>query len=1091
MKNAIMEKFNKETIEQSIKNNLYPIFDKKPLLAKNKSNKSKYNYTNNINKLKTNMQSKTERETIIFNNINNKENYSIELDNDDKEEEEEFNSDENISSTMLDVDTNTYINDTEIKSSSLVSNINDNKTNKNSPLKMKEKNNIKKMVKSTYNENIVKNNNNGNSNSSDKKYKNNNYFSSIDNVKNKDIFYKKLKIKTIQNNIETLEEKGIKQKTQKDLRAESICSQKEKGTDTKNYSMMAHKATLNSSINCNDNTLKLDITNNNINNKYINLIKNKINCSKNGFKKIRLDINELNNTINEKNKTCKHKKSPTMINSNSINKNYNNIKDIIIMQKYNKMNGRKNYKKLIISPKIQKNGIKNMKILNSTNANANTLNNIDSPSISLPNNNKLNRIFYFNTNNNTNKINNNNTISIHNNINNIINVNNFKNINHINNIIFSPLKKRLDKNANRNTTSSYRYNPFDSNSMSIEINNFSNCKKNSKNKISDKLFTYSCQDQTLLSRNKTFKNKRYLNKFLNLLINKNNNKINNKLNYICDNDIIKYKKNIKQKSPDINKKINNFKTRKDNINENTNQNIHNKSIGIQKLKNKNNNFVKYSKLNSCSNKNQSEQFKLYKKGQKFNPKHYIYIKKEKLPHITQQSNKKNYDNNPFHRENQSVNNKNISTSKDKYSLNKALNANFTSVNLIKNAYKNKKIKLDIGSKKKNKYRAKTLMEEDYLRALLISNNKEKKENENKNEIDKDTFFKDYKYYKNDNNKSVNNNSIGLNQNNGNNENYRYYERKTNTTPLSTKDITFKTPFEKNGINFNININMNNNNYKKLIYYCHAHNNSSINYSYMNQKERNSNISSSPIKKKKENDLNMGINFTKRNSKDIYKNEYKLNKKFDNYSSYNFNINQSNETSNINNGYNHSENTLNSFNNNYLEECYDNYNSEINQNNINNNMNITRINKKLVKNKNFHKINYIKKPKKTIEKNITINNNNKENLYLDINNTYSNNDLENKKNFFKIKGNSNVNIKLPNKNRDNADNTHFYKINNSKKYFVNHNHNNKPKNQKQKKPKEIMNMNKIELNEPYDGQFVGNLTTLDNYAYNYYYRNDNF
>ena len=641
MKNAIMEKFNKETIEQSIKNNLYPIFDKKPLLAKNKSNKSKYNYTNNINKLKTNMQSKTERETIIFNNINNKENYSIELDNDDKEEEEEFNSDENISSTMLDVDTNTYINDTEIKSSSLVSNINDNKTNKNSPLKMKEKNNIKKMVKSTYNENIVKNNNNGNSNSSDKKYKNNNYFSSIDNVKNKDIFYKKLKIKTIQNNIETLEEKGIKQKTQKDLRAESICSQKEKGTDTKNYSMMAHKATLNSSINCNDNTLKLDITNNNINNKYINLIKNKINCSKNGFKKIRLDINELNNTINEKNKTCKHKKSPTMINSNSINKNYNNIKDIIIMQKYNKMNGRKNYKKLIISPKIQKNGIKNMKILNSTNANANTLNNIDSPSISLPNNNKLNRIFYFNTNNNTNKINNNNTISIHNNINNISNVNNFKNINHINNIIFSPLKKRLDKNANRNTTSSYRYNPFDSNSMSIEINNFSNCKKNSKNKISDKLFTYSCQDQTLLSRNKTFKNKRYLNKFLNLLINKNNNKINNKLNYICDNDIIKYKKNIKQKSPDINKKINNFKTRKDNINENTNQNIHNKSIGIQKLKNKNNNFVKYSKLNSCSNKNQSEQFKLYKKGQKFNPKHYIYIKKEKLPHITQQSNKKN------------------------------------------------------------------------------------------------------------------------------------------------------------------------------------------------------------------------------------------------------------------------------------------------------------------------------------------------------------------------------------------------------------------------------------------------------------------
>jgi uncharacterized protein YeaO (DUF488 family) len=144
---------------------------------------------------------------------------------------------------------------------------------------------------------------------------------------------------------------------------------------------------------------------------------------------------------------------------------------------------------------------------------------------------------------------------------------------------------------------------------------------------------------------------------------------------------------------------------------------------------------------------------------------------------------------------------------------------------------------------------------------------------------------------------------------------------------------------------------------------------------MNQKERNSNVTSNPIKKKKENDLTMGTDFSKRNSKDIYKNEYKLNKKFDNYSSYNFNINRSNEMSNINNGYNHSENTFNSFNNNYLEECYDNYNSEINQNNINNNMHITRINKKFVKNKNFHKINYIKKPKKAIDKNITINNNN--------------------------------------------------------------------------------------------------------------------
>jgi hypothetical protein len=34
------------------------------------------------------------------------------------------------------------------------------------------------------------------------------------------------------------------------------------------------------------------------------------------------------------------------------------------------------------------------------------------------------------------------------------------------------------------------------------------------------------------------------------------------------------------------------------------------------------------------------------------------------------------------------------------------------------------------------------------------------------------------------------------------------------------------------------------------------------------------------------------------------------------------------------------------------------------------------------------------------------------------------------------------------------------------------------------------MNKIELNEPYDDQFEGNLATLDNFVYNYYYGNDN-
>ncbi len=1117
-----MEKYNKnkKTIDNTIKNDLYQIYNTKPILTKNNSNSNKYNFTIEINKQKPKMKSKTERGTIIFNNIKDDENYSIELDKDDKEEkeeEEEFNSDEYISSTMLDVDTNTYINDSEIKSNTSVSNINinNNRTKKNSPLKSSEKNNNKKLIKYTYrnnNEKKLKIKKNASLNSSGQKNKNNNYFSSspkITDEKNKDIFCKKLKIKNVQNNTETANKRGKKQKVQKDLRAEYRYSQKEKEKekDAKNYSM-GYKATLNASNN-KDNPPKLDYTNSNININYTNLIKNKINTSKYGFKKIKLDMNTLNIKINEKNKTCKHKKSPTMINNNFINKNYNNIKDIIIMQKNNKINDNKFNKKFIISPKMKKIGIKSMKTLNSTN----TFNHIESPSISIPNNNKYNRIFYFNTNNNTTK--NNNTINIHNNINNIINVNNIKNINHINNIIFSPLKNRLDKNGNRNTTPSYRHNPFNSNSISIEINNISNCKNNSKNKISDKLLTYNCQEQKLLSRNKTFKNKRYLNKFLNLIINKN------KMNSIGDNDIIKYKKNTKRKSPDISNKIHDFKSIKENIIDNQksiqNQKIHTKNIGIQKLKNKKNNnntnnnnnntnnnntnnnyFVKYSKLNSYSNRKQFEQFNsrynLNKKGQKPNTKQFIYIKKDNLSNIPQLSNKKNYENNPFNKENKSINNKNISASKSKQSLNKELNGNMTSVNLIKNTAKNKKIKLEIGCKKKNKYRAKTLIEEDYLRDLLINNKDTKQkenESENKNEIDKDNFFKDYKYYKNNNNKSVNNNISINNPNNSNNVNYKC-ERKSNNVPLSTKDMTTKTPLEKHDINFNININMNNNNYKKLIYYYHAHNNSSINYSYMNQKERNSNISYNQMnfKKKKDNDLTIGTDYSKRNSNQISKNEYKLNKKLENKSNYNFNNNNSNEISAINNVYNNSENTFNSFNNNYVEECCDNFYYDKNRNHINNNnMYITRISKKQIdKSKNYHKINYIKKQKRTIDKNFKIENNSSnkdEFFYLDRNNTYSNNDLDYNKNLLHIKGNSNAKIKISNKN---TENNRYLNINKSKskKFFINKT--NKLKNQKQKNMKEIENKN--EITEPYDEHLERNLATLDNYICNYYYGNDN-
>ena len=71
-----------------------------------------------------------------------------------------------------------------------------------------------------------------------------------------------------------------------------------------------------------DNSLKLD----NINNNFLILIKSH-NSSKQGYKKIKTDINNIKININEKNKSIKHNKAPSMINNKNIN-----IKDLIINQ---------------------------------------------------------------------------------------------------------------------------------------------------------------------------------------------------------------------------------------------------------------------------------------------------------------------------------------------------------------------------------------------------------------------------------------------------------------------------------------------------------------------------------------------------------------------------------------------------------------------------------------------------------------------------------------------------------------------------------------------------------------------------------------
>ena len=150
-----------------------------------------------IRKAKTSMHPKTERENSLINNLNKDENYSIEIGN--EEEEEEFNSDEYISSTMLDVETNTYIDQTEKKSNDSISNTNISKIKRNSPVKLSENHNIKKNYKEN-NENYS-HKNKKNNNTNNKKIKINYNSSSPklnkSNDKGKEIKYIKL---NVQNN---------------------------------------------------------------------------------------------------------------------------------------------------------------------------------------------------------------------------------------------------------------------------------------------------------------------------------------------------------------------------------------------------------------------------------------------------------------------------------------------------------------------------------------------------------------------------------------------------------------------------------------------------------------------------------------------------------------------------------------------------------------------------------------------------------------------------------------------------------------------------------------------------------------------------
>ena len=789
--------------------------------------------TPDILKSKTKISTKTDRDYIALNDeLNNEGNYSIEL---IEEEEDEINSDEYISSTMLDVETDTYIN------YSVTNNKMEKKIiNKSSTKTFKNFKNFVKAININNKDYLNQNRKSANSNSSrrNERKKNDEYLplnshnnkkskfrKKIDingnnekenNKKNKkEIFYKKLDIKDIQNKKEKhkLDKKQKNKKNEKNI--------------IKNYSLLEYNIPPLNNIYDED----FDLKKNN-NNNYIDIPKKKISGNKKMNKRLKTDTD-----MGKINKIAKHIRSPTLV-DNNINKN-KYMKEFFIKQKYTNMDEIKYQRKNIFSPINNKIGINSLKTLN-------TIDNIEKPS-SIINN------FIKNSNFNnylTNNIfsNNTRTISLNNNkinkyiINRNINLNNInKNINLINHIVFSPTKK-IEKSSHKKTNSSYA-NKINSNSINVEKNQ-KNIFNQNINKFSERLLTYDFQDHHLLTRNRTFKNKKHpnnKNNFYNLILNKK------KINLIQAKELLI----SSNKSPRLK-----IKMKIDNKNKLNLPNFKNKNKSNIYLLN-NNNILK-----STSNREYQDQFQTInntinqsinkitnnKISKKNNSKNFIYLQKDNPIDNSNKTNislksKTNLRINPFiyqsFNNNKFIKKKILSQSKSKSKsknkkdekFDKNLDINMTSVNITKNSLNNNKhIKNEkIGIKKKNRQRAKTLIEEDYLRDIIINSiNQENSAN--------NTFLT------NDNkSKKYNNNSkkyMSLNQ-----------LKNSSNYSSSVNDMIMKSPSERHNINFNININMNNNNYKKLIYHYHGnhgHNKSSVNYSHTNNNIPNVN----KIQKKK-------------------------------------------------------------------------------------------------------------------------------------------------------------------------------------------------------------------------------------------------
>ena len=563
-----------------------------------------------ILKLKSEILNKTERDYITMNDkINNESNYSIEF---IEEEEDEINSDEYISSTMLDVETNTYIdfsvpnNDNEKKATNKSStknfknfvkaiNIN-NKDYLNQNIKSANSNSSRRSGRKkndNYEYSPLKSNNNKKSKFRKKIKINDNNEKDNDKKNNKEIIYKKLDIKDIQNK----KEKDKSNKNQKNKKNEKNM--------IKNYSLLEYNIPPLNKIYSED----FDSKKNNKNN-CVEKRKKKISENKN--------MNDKNKTeadIGIINKITKHLRSPTL-DDNNINKN-KYMKEFFLKQKYQNFDTIKYQKKKVFSPINNKLGINSLKTIN-------TIDNIEKPSYII--NNFINNSNYNNY--LTNNILSNNARTIYSNNNKInkyivnrnINLNNFnKNINRINHIIFSPKGKAIIKKVSHKKTNSSYANKIYSNSISVEKNQ-KNIIKPNLNIFSERLLTYDFQDRHLLKRNRTIKNKKHINNknnFYNLLSNKKKINLSQAKELLISSN----------KSPRLKKKMKIDNKNKLNLPEFKNKNKSNVYLLNNNKPTSNREYLdRYQTINNTINQSINKIIN-NKMSKKNNSKNYIYLQK--------------------------------------------------------------------------------------------------------------------------------------------------------------------------------------------------------------------------------------------------------------------------------------------------------------------------------------------------------------------------------------------------------------------------------------------------------------------------------